>query len=190
MNQSQMPQPKSPILRPWLLIVLILVIIGAAAYWWFAIRNVAAPEATVTPSTSPTTSPKITVSPSAASSLTYTNSAYGFTLTFPATWKGYKLKEKVFTGSVITYYINIPTTDSSAVASDESDAGYYSPFAITVYTLAQWGALQAEEGPKDTLITQNDTYAFGWSQANGIPASDFGTKSNDIKTIIASFKLK
>lgn len=129
-----------------------------------------------------------TATPATTTDLTYTNPAYGFTLTFPATWKGYKIKEAVFEGSSQAYYISIPTTDSSFKGDTTADAGYYSPFVISVYTLDQWQTAQAAEGPKDTLIKQNDKYVFAWSQANGMQPSDW-TKSADVKTIIASLKL-
>jgi len=184
------PNQPSPMVRMWLLIVLIVVIIAAGLYYYFAIYNQNSASTTATASPVASSSAKTSSPSPSATTLTYTNTTYGFTLTFPASWKGYKMKEKVFTDSVITYYVTVPTTDPSAVASDSNDAGYYSSFAITVYTLAQWDTLQAQEGPRDTLITKNTTYAFGWSQANGVPPSDFGSKSDDIKVIIDSFKLK
>ncbi|OGD57129.1 hypothetical protein A2V71_01695 [Candidatus Berkelbacteria bacterium RBG_13_40_8] len=123
--------------------------------------------------------------------LTYTNSTYGFTMTFPADWKGYKFKEATLEGITQTYYVEIPTTDKNATGDSTADKGYYSPFAISVYTLDQWAEVEASDGPKDTLITKDAKYAFGWSQANGVPPTDFTTAmSNEIKTIIASFKLK
>lgn len=131
-----------------------------------------------------------TTTPTTSTDLTYTNTAtYGFTLTFPAAWKGYKFKEAAISGSTMTHYVEIPTTDAAATGDSTADAGYYSPFAISVYTLAQWATVEASEGPKDTLITKNATYAFAWSHANGVPPTDF-TKDSDIAGIIASFKLK
>ena len=163
------PNQPSPMVRMWLLLVLIIVIIGAGFYYYFAIYRQKSISATPTPTSTPALTSSAKVSPSASASastsLIYANSTYGFTLTFPASWAGYKMKEKVFVDSVITYYINIPTTDETAIATDSNDAGYDSPFAITVYTLAQWDALQTQEGPIDTLIAKNATYAFGWSQA-------------------------
>ncbi len=132
-----------------------------------------------------------TTTTTTSTDLTYTNSTYGFTLTFPAAWKGYKFKEANLSGITMTYYVEIPTTDKNATGDSTADKGYYSPFAISVYTLDQWATVEASEGPKDTLITKNTKYAFGWSQANGVPPTDFTTAmSNEIKTIIASFKLK
>ena len=131
-----------------------------------------------------------TTATSTSTDLTYTNTDYGFTLTFPAAWKGYKFKEASLEGITMTYYVEVPTTDKNATGDSTADAGYYSPFAIGVYTLAQWAVVEASEGPHDTLITKNDQYAFGWSQANGVPPSDFTQAMRDqIKTIIDSFKL-
>lgn len=132
-----------------------------------------------------------TTTTTTSTDLTYTNPTYGFTMTFPAAWKGYKFKETELSGATMTYYIEVPSTDSSATGDSTSDKGYYSPFAISVYTLDQWATAEAGEGPKDTLITKGTKYAFGWGQANGVPPSDFTTAmSNEVKTIIASFKLK
>ena len=188
-----MNQPKSNL--KWLLIVLAIVIIGGGLYYYFGIykgskttvtasptptkSTVASPSAKNSPTSSPTKSP---------SDLTYTNTKYGFTLTFPATWEGYKMKEANLDGAVITYYVNMPTKDNTEEDSTQF-ASYFSPFAITVYTLDQWNTLEGSEGPHDTLITKSATYAFGWSHANGIPPSDW-TKDSDIAGVIASFKLK
>jgi hypothetical protein len=136
---------------------------------------------------------KLTTAAAAATTgTTCTNATYGFTYVRPASWGACKVKEATLTGTTAAYYVEIPTTDKNFAAGDQNqDAGYYSPFAITVYTPAQWAAVQKAGGPvEETLLTQNANYVFTWSQANGIPATDFGTKTNDIKTIIASFKLK
>lgn len=135
-----------------------------------------------TPKTSTTTSTDITC----------TNDTYGFTYTLPTDWKVCKSKEATFDGSVKTYYIQIATTDSNFTAGDEiQDAGYYSPFAITVYTPAQWAEVEAEGGPAGQKITENSNYVFTWNQANGVPPSDFTeAMQNQIQDIIDSFKLK
>ncbi len=201
MNQPQPSKPVAPAPESnlkWLLIVLAIVIIGGGLYYYFGIYK--GSKTTVTASPSPTKS--ITASPSAktsasptsspskssSSDLTYTNTKYGFTLTFPATWEGYKMKEANIAGAEITYYINVPTTDKNATGDSTADAGFYSPFAISVYTLSQWNDVEASDGPHDTLITKNSQYAFGWSHANGNPPSDFNL-DNDTAGIIASFKL-
>lgn len=206
-NQAPMGQMKSgqPTVAKWLWITLIIVAIlgGFFLAWYLLLGPGKTPVATTTTtptSTAKTTTTTTTTTPAttgsstsstttAAADLTYTNSKYGFTLTFPATWKGYKMKEATIEGATATYYINVPSTDKSATGDSTADAGYFSPFVIGVYTLDQWAAVEAIDGPKDTLIIKNDTYAFAWSQANGVPPSDWN-KSADIKKIIASFKLK
>lgn len=208
MNQQPMSKskPSQQAVAKWLWITLIIVaVLGGFFLAWYLLLGPGKTTEVLTPVTTPTTTTKTTTTqttttqtttgssatttPVPTTDLTYSSTAYGFTLTFPATWKGYKMKEASFDDSTATYYINVPTTDESMVAGSTADAGYYSPFAISVYTLAQWAAVEAEEGFMATLIAKNDTYAFAWSQANGIQPSDW-TKSADIKTIIASFKLK
>lgn len=178
--------PKQPLVTPWLLIVFIIVLLAGGGYLgWYFYNQSKTPTTTETPEvTEPTTT---TPTATTATPLTYTNSTYGFTMTFPATWKGYKMKEATIAGATVTYYVNFPTTDATATESITADKGYYSPFAVSVYTLDQWTAAQAET-VKPTLITKNTTHVFGWSQANGEMPTDF-TLSSDIATIIASFKL-
>jgi hypothetical protein len=196
MNQPMNPMgqqvapiaPKEPVVTPWLLIVFIIVLLGGGGYlgWYYWSKS-----KTPTPTTPTTTTPTTTTTTpttTATSSLTYTNATYGFTMTFPTGWEGYKMKPSTVTGSTATYYVNFPTKDATATGNSTADKGYFSPFAVSVYTLDQWTAAQATEGPKDTLIVKNDKYAFGWSQSNGTLPTDF-TKTSDIATIIASFKL-
>lgn len=185
MNQVAPVPPKEPLVTPWLLIVFIVVILAGGGYlgWYYWNQSQTTTETPAVTTTTPTTTPVTTTTP-----LTYTNATYGFTLTFPATWKGYKMKEASIAGATATYYVNFPTKDASATGDSTADASYFSPFAVSVYTLDQWTAAQAVDGPKDTLITKNTVYTFGWSQANGVPPTDF-TLSSDIATIIASFKL-
>lgn len=121
--------------------------------------------------------------------LTYTNSDYGFTMTFPASWQGYKMKAVDMTGAVKVYYCNFPTSDKSFTADESADAGYFAPFAIGVYTLVQWADIEAAEGPKPTVLAKNSQYVFTGSQANGIPPTDFKGQG-DIGDILKSFKLK
>jgi len=135
----------------------------------------------------------ITQTPASESAdITCTDNTYSFTYVRPASWGACKVKEAKLTGITDTFYVEIATKDANFAAGDQvQDPTYYSPFAISVYTPAEWQALQAGQGAeKDTLITHNDNYYFGWSQANGVAATDFGTKTQDIAGIINSFKLK
>lgn len=139
--------------------------------------------------TTPVTTTKTTTTTTTtttASPIIYTNGQYGFNFTMPATWAKYKIKTATYDGEVATLYIEMPTTDSSP-ASVINDDGYYSPFAISVYTPDQWAAVVAAEAPVGTKITQTAQYVFSWSHANGIPASDWILDS-DVAAIIASFK--
>lgn len=118
--------------------------------------------------------------------LVYQNSDYGFELTFPQSWAGYKFFKKSISGSAATYYVGLPTTDTTWTDSGV-DKGYASFFAVSVYTSAQWSTIAAEDGPTPTKLGEKSGYVFAWSSAQSTP-SDLESKFNDTKTIIATFK--
>jgi len=189
------PQPKkylSPV-TAWAVVVFFVGVVGFSTWYYYDQIDTTYADSgnMLAPVNHTKTSTSTKATDTTSKNLSYSNAAYGFKMTFPSTWKGYKLKEATIDGTTMVYYIELPTTDTPAEAGTTNDAGYYSPFAISVYTLNQWETAQSAEGAKtDVLITKNSKYAFAWSQANGIPASDFGSKTADIKTIIASFKLE
>jgi hypothetical protein len=118
----------------------------------------------------------------------YKNTQYGFQLTFPESWKGYKFYAQSIDGTTQTWYVELPTTDANYVKAESThEAGYYSLFAISAYTQDQWAALQGEEGPKPTQIGTSGNYVFAYSPAQAGP-SDISSKTADVKTIIATFK--
>lgn len=139
-----------------------------------------------------TTSTSSTSSTATTSANTYTDKTYNFTLTFNTKWAGWKIKTAHIDGSVITYYFEVPTSDTSNYgnASSVNDAGYASTFAISVYTKDQWAAVPTDAGGSDTKITENATYVFGWSHAQAAP-DDIIAKGiwDDINNIIKTFKL-
>jgi hypothetical protein len=118
----------------------------------------------------------------------YKNTQYGFQLTFPESWNGYKFYAQNIEGSAQTWYVELPTTDANYAKADSThEAGYSSLFAISAYTQEQWTALQGEEGPKPTQIGTSGNYVFAYSPAQAGP-SDISSKTADVKTIIATFK--
>ena len=141
--------------------------------------------------TVPTQAQATTPAPAAASTAAPTTihyaSPYGFSLTLPATWSAYKIKQYTSSEAVAYVYVELPTTDASP-ASVVNDEGYFSPFAIGVYTPAQWAAAEAEGGPLGAQIGHNSQYVFNWSHANGGSPSDW-TMEGDVAGIIASFSL-
>lgn len=127
----------------------------------------------------------------ADSELVYTNKSYGFSITFNTKWHEWRVKTGNVAGTTATYYIEAPTTDAN-YASEESthDAGYASLFAISVYTPAQWAAVQAEGGPGETKLGEKGNYVFAWSHAQAAP-DDVVTAGlwDDINNVIATFKV-
>lgn len=125
------------------------------------------------------------------SDLVYTNKTYNYSITFDTKWSSWKIKYAKIDGSTATYYVEVPTTDAN-YANEESthDAGYASMFAISVYTPAQWTALQADGNPTDVKLAENSNYVFAWSHAQACP-SDVQAKGiwDDISNVVKTFKL-
>lgn len=115
----------------------------------------------------------------------YENTEYGFSLTFPLTWGGYKLTKKTVDG-VIVYYVGLPTTDKNWVESS-MESGYASLFAISVYTKAQFTQAQSMEMPPSKLAEKGD-YVFSSSHGQATP-TDLADKFNDVNSIIQTFKV-
>jgi hypothetical protein len=86
----------------------------------------------------------------ASSTFLYKNEKYGFTLSFPSSWKGYKVNEKNYTDAVIFSFgvgEQFPVLD------------------ISIYTRKQWleaNRLVEEEGDKvlPAILIQNSSYVF------------------------------
>ncbi|MCL4386910.1 MAG: hypothetical protein M1355_00690 [Patescibacteria group bacterium] len=118
---------------------------------------------------------------------TYTNSTFGFSLTFPTPWEGYKVKEAQ--GKYI--YFELPTTDPNFTdTSSTQDAGYVSMFAISVYTKAEWNAMTAEERQMEgEVITETTDYVYSWGQSQS-GSDDTSARRADSESIIKTFKLK
>jgi len=121
----------------------------------------------------------------------YTNSKYGFTMTFPDAWKGYKVFETTLSDGSIALYVAVSTTDASW-KEEKIDAGYASLFAISVLTPAQWAEVQAAGGPMDTYLTKNSNYVFTWSPTQAVPTDLISAYNKTLKPgdVIDTFKLK
>jgi len=121
--------------------------------------------------------------------LVYKNTTYGFQVTFPATWAYKFFPIAAENGVTAAYYVAVPTTDTTIDESSMGvDKGYQSLFAVSVYTPSQWDVVQAAEGPKPTLATQNASYVVGYSMPNGIPGSDLAARVAEAKSVIATIK--
>lgn len=136
-----------------------------------------------TASTSASTTP--------ATGLVYENKTYNFSLTFDTKWSSWKIKYAKIDGSTATYYVEVPTADANYAKEELThDAGYASMFALSVYTPAEWTAVQSGELNTDTKLKENANYVFAWSHAQASP-DDVMAKGiwDDIDNIIKTFKL-
>lgn len=153
----------------------------------FESNSTTAPAATSTSSTSASTA---TAPVTTADWKAYTNADYGFHLTFTDPWQGYKFKKVPITGTVATYYVNVPTTDPFyQTATEHSDAGYAAPFAISVINKAEWTGSHEQMIDFGSKIAENANYVFTYGQWQAAPTDIGEIIGNSIKTVIDSFTL-
>ena len=172
------------------LLVFAIVLVGALAYLVWAQNT--APDTTdnsavvtkkSTAGTPPTTSttPSTTKTDSTDSWKTYTNSDYGFTLTFWDLWRGYKVKQLTGDSTTLVGY-SFTTPFAGEQASYINDAGYTNLFIVSVRTIAQYNAIEN----KGILLGRNSANVFTY-QTTQESVESRKALENDIKTVVATF---
>ena len=175
-----------------LLLVFAIVLVGALSYLVWASNT--APDTTDnsaattkktttnTPSTS-TTTPSTTKTDGTDSWKTYTNSDYGFTLTFGDLWKGYKVKETTIDlSSTITYHFTMPYSDNEA--SETHDKGYYSILFVNIFTKDEYNKVEN----KGLLLGSNNNYVFTYGGAQE-SVETLKALQADVTNVASTFKL-
>ncbi len=113
------------------------------------------PSIAITATTSPT--PTITPVVDTSDWKTYTNEEYGFELTFPERWKGYKVSQR---SDLV--YSSVKYLDFQLKLKGSSD--YNSVFVIGVYPKKIWERLNSEEGPNTGgYLGEKQGYIFDYS---------------------------
>ena len=123
---------------------------------------------------------------------TYTNSTYGFGLTFPNNeWENYKIKKRTDPNGIVYIYVTLPTTDKTWNETTSADTGYASLIGIGVYTKDQW-ANETADPAIGTKKGENTKYVFTVSAGQDYPSDfrDNKTLMNSIKTLIDSFEIQ
>lgn len=138
----------------------------------------------VTPTSTPSPTPTIS-EPSVQNWQVYTNTDYGFQLTFPLDWKGYRVVKRptdVVNFGAMVYDVKLSTTDKNYGNGHEA-----TPLVIIVNTKAQWDELLKQDGPKTTKIAANSKYVFSYATWQDAP-EDLYPLGKEFAQIIASFK--
>src|SRR5579864_8108542 len=113
----------------WTILALI-VLLGAGAWYYFHSANTSnAPDGGITTSTS----------------VTYSNTAYGFSVQLPSDWDGYTVSHTEWNGQVFNKKGVTTNTDSGALISISAPASAndQQPIPIMVFTHAQWNMVLA-----------------------------------------------
>jgi len=111
--------------------------------------------------------------------IVYNNSKYGFSLTFPQTWKGYSAKNRT---------LNL----GSFGTSDSVDFGFSvqdSLFNVSIHTKSQWQQIKSEEGPTPTYLGENSQYVFGYATAQDAANDTIIARMREIQDIVKTFKV-
>jgi len=127
----------------------------------------------------------------ATDEIVYKNTDYGFEITFPEGWEKYKVNKKSPSaeedGSVLAYYyVGLPTSDKSW-EEPGMNSGYWSLFALSIYTKDQWNTMSDQEGPKPSLVAQKGNYVIGWMSAQAGP-TDAASQASAVQSIIDTIK--
>ena len=111
--------------------------------------------------------------------IVYSNSQYGFSLTFPQTWKGYTAKSRTLNWG------SFGTSDSVDFGFSVQD----SLFNIGVHTKSQWQQIKSEEGPTPTYLGESSQYVFGYATAQDAANDTIITRMKEISDIVKTFKV-
>jgi len=175
------------------IIIITLIVGGAAGYWYSKKSSKTAPQPTTSPTISPTATKTTTSSPTPTASKDwkdFSNDQYGFSLRLTDNWQNYRWQEENPNDGSATKWIRfyVPTTDPNY--ADGAMPGYANPFVISVYTPAQWAAVDMN-GPHDTYIGENDKYVIAYSSWQACPTDLCDTiNSTELKKIKDSIKVK
>ena len=158
-----------------ILAILVIVLTGTTVYF-ATTKNATAPSApavmpqAATPSASPTpaTPPQ---------NIIYKNAAYGFTMTFPQTWKDYTAKTRTLDWD--------PNGTSDSI--DFGFAAQDSLFNVSIHTKSQWQKIKAEGGATPTYLGENTNYVFAYNTAQFAANAAMTARMKEINAIIKTF---
>ena len=99
--------------------------------------------------------------------LDYENEEFGFGLTFPEEWKGYKVTDK----ADVLYF---------------GFVGYTEIFAISIYTHDEWDALP-ENQPNPEYLGENDEFVFAGSGSHDSADEFEAERRGEVSSILDTF---
>lgn len=111
--------------------------------------------------------------------INYESKEYGFSLSFPATWKGYVVKNRTLNLG------DLGTCDSVDFGFKAQD----SLFNISMKTKDQWEKIQAEEGPKGRKLGEDEQYVFIYAHGQDSVSEEIAARMREIPDIIKTFTL-
>jgi hypothetical protein len=110
----------------------------------------------------------------------YENGQYGFTLTFPESWKGFVATHRLLDWG------SDGTSDSIDFGFPEQKDGL---FNISFHTKKQYDSISSSGAPFGQKLGESNGYVFVWDQAQYATNADMQKRMSEIAAIIKTFKL-
>lgn len=101
--------------------------------------------------------------------IAYTNTKLGFSLTFPATWKGY-------------------ITNESNNGVSFGFAEQKNLFSVVMYSRSEWQKIKSQDGPTPNYLGENSQSVFGYSTAQDGGDGAMIERMREIPNIVKTFK--
>lgn len=118
-----------------------------------------------------------------ATEFKYTNGEYNFSLTFPKTWEGL-----LTTAETPDENLNVPKELLPIVSINFGFSEQDSLFMINVFEKKNWAELQKDEGPKPTLLKEENGYVYSYAIGQYAANPTMEARMAEIDSIIATFK--
>lgn len=131
--------------------------------------------------------------------IVYSNADFGFEITLPKGWEGYKAITTTFSANERGVYIDLPTNNKdwpgdTDPATGKSMMGYASMFAISVWDVDAWNKHAVDCKKEMTpdcggeVLAKGNIYVYEFTNPQAMP-EDLIDVWNDTKSIKESFKM-
>jgi hypothetical protein len=180
-------------------LIIVIVAITAGAIGWIFAKKTQAPvqqAAVIQPvsveKTQPATQPAVPIAQPAQQNNVYTNTEFGFQITFPNSWNN---KYKAVSSGTNGISFLLPTNDKDWQDSNKTFPGYVEIYGVTVWKLADWNKelLNCKKGTVselcgDVIVGKTSQYVITWFHPQDQPTDFAQYNSGGVEYLKQNFK--
>lgn len=111
--------------------------------------------------------------------IVYSNTQYGFNLTFPQTWTGYTAKNRVLNWG------SLGTSNSVDFGFPAQD----SLFNVSMHTKNQWQQIKSEAGPSPVYLGEDSNYVFAYAMGQYAVNDNINERMKEVMDIVKTFEI-